>query len=139
MATITTMTLPVVTQLYDGNNQTSGGSLFSSVLDLRTAVGCLLTFAANTSASAPTVQCQVNVLWYHSASGTPPTAASASDGATGWKNLYSVSSGTTASVRNEWNFQPPLGGYLCFEFTQSTTNTVSCEAFATVTPSATST
>jgi len=134
---VTTLTTPVVTQLYDANNQTSGGSLFSTVLDLRNAVAALITFAANTG-SAPTVQCQVNILYYHSASGTPPSAASASDGPSGWKNLYSVGSGTAASKNNSWSYRPPMGGYLCLEFTQSSTNVVSCEAFATVTPSATS-
>lgn len=136
MPTIT-RTLPVVTQLFDANNQTSG-SVYSAVLDLRTAIDAMITFAANTG-TAPTTQCQANVLYYHTASGTPPTAASASDGATGWKNLYSVGSGIVASTRNEWNFTPPLGGYLCVEFGPSATNVVSCEAFATVTPSATST
>ena len=137
MATIT-RTTPVVTQLFDGSNQTTGGSLFSTVLDLRTAVDCTLTFAANTG-TAPTVQCAVNVLHYHTASGTPPTAASAADGSTGWKLLLARGSGIVASTRNEWSFKPPLGGYVCIEFGQSSTNTVSCEAFATVTPSMTST
>jgi len=76
--TTTTMTLPVVTQLYDANNSTSVSS-FSSVLDLRTAISALVTFAANTG-TAPTTQCVVNILYYHTDSGTPPTAASAADG-----------------------------------------------------------
>lgn len=138
MATTTNFSLPTVTELYDASNQTSGGSLFSSVLDLRTAVNALVTFAANTG-TAPTVQCLVHVLYYHTASGTPPTAASASDGPTGWKTIYSVGSGIVANMKNSWNYRPPMGGYLCIEFGQSSTNVVACEAYATVTPSATST
>lgn len=131
----TSLSTPVVTQLYDANNSTTVSS-FSSVLDLRSAIDAFITIGADTG-TAPTTQCVVNILYYHSASGTPPTAASASDGATGWKQIYQVGSGTTASTKNAWNFRPPLGGYLCIEFGASGTNTLTCEAFATVTPSST--
>jgi hypothetical protein len=90
------------------------------------------------TATAPTVQCVCNVLWYHSTSATPPTAASASAGATGWKTLWSFGSGIIASTVTEQKFTPPQGGYLCLEFTQSSTNTVACEGFATVITSASS-
>ncbi len=135
---MTTSTLtPAVFDLSPaGSVNSTSASVFSGVLDLRSAMSALITFAANTGA-APTTQCQVNVLHYHTTSGTPPTAASETTGATGWKKLYSVGSGIVASTKNSWNFSPRTGGYVCLEFTASATNTVTCEAFATVIASAT--
>jgi len=135
---VTTLTTPVVTDISPaGSVNSTSVSVFSSVVDLRTALQSLLTFSLNTG-TAPTSQCVANILYYHSASGTPPTAASSTTGATGWKTLYSVGSGIVASTNNPFNYRPPSGGYLCIEFTQSGTNTVTCEAFITVIPSATS-
>jgi hypothetical protein len=132
----TTTLVSAVTQLYSGSNSTSV-STFSSVLDLRSAMTAYVTMRLAT-ATAPTVQCVCNVLWYHSTSATPPTAASASAGATGWKTLWSFGSGIVASTVTEQKFTPPQGGYLCLEFTASATNTVACEGFATVITSASS-
>jgi hypothetical protein len=135
----TTTQVPAVFDLSpSGSANSTSASVFSGVLDLRSALSALLTFSANVGASAPTTQCQVNVLHYHTTSATPPSAAAASTGATGWKNLYSVGSGIVANTKNPWNFRPPTGGYVCLEFTASATNTVVCEAFATVITSASS-
>jgi hypothetical protein len=108
----TTTQVPAVFDLSpSGSVNSTSASVFSGVLDLRSALSALLTFSANVGASAPTTQCQVNILYYHTTSATPPSAAAANTGATGWKNLYSVGSGIVANTKNRqavmcvWNLQ----------------------------------
>lgn len=128
MSTTTTVTPSAPTLLASQANSTSA-STFSAVIDTRTCIGGTLLWKVTNGASAPITQCQVNVLFAPTISGTPPTAASAGSV---WKTIYSVGAGVVANAVSEWNTRIVQGGYMCLEFTASATNTVTIEGEAII-------
>lgn len=103
---------------------TSGSTQRGAGVDLRTALGGILTLKM-TNGTAPTTQCVCNVLIAHD-TGTLPTLASAGSV---WKTLFSVGNGIVASDINEFNFTMPAGVmHLSVEFVGNTGATVNVEA-----------
>lgn len=104
----------------------TAGSTTRGTVDLRTALGGLLTVKITNGATGPTVQAVANVLVAHNA-GATPTAASAG---TDWKTLVSVGNGTANNTVGEWPFEIPQGVmHLEVEVTGNTAQAVTCEAF----------
>ena len=107
----------------------TAGSTTRGTLDLRTALGGILTFKMTNGGTGPTIQCTANVLVAHN-TGTTPTAASAG---TDWKTVYTVGNGTTNSAIGEFSYT--FGAeveHLEIEFTGNTGQSVTVEAIASV-------
>ena len=95
-------------------------------VDLRTALGGILTLKMTNGGTGPTVQCQANILVAHN-TGSTPTAASAG---VDWKTLFFVGGSTTASLVTEQSFTfGPEVMHLEVEFTGNTGQSVTVEAF----------
>lgn len=104
----------------------AAGAATRGTVDLRTAMGGLLTIKVTNGGTGPTVPATVNILAAHN-TGTTPTAAAAG---TDWKTLYSFAHSTTASAVGEWAVPiDPAVMHLEVEVTGNTVQAVTCEAF----------
>ncbi len=125
MAT-TTLTKAVRTIIAAATSNAAGATLLGTPIDLRTALGGLITIKA-TPAGTLGAQAVISILAAHSASGTAPTAALAN---ADWKTLYTVGTGTVSAVTTEWNYRVPEGVmWINVVMTGNTTNAVTVEAF----------
>lgn len=104
-------------------------------VDLRTAMGGMLTIKLTNGGTGPTVQATANVLIAHN-SGTTPTAGSAG---ADWKTVFSFGGGTSASVVTEQNYVVDASVmHLEVEVTGNTGQAVTCEAYLSELTSASS-
>ena len=102
------------------------GSTTRGTLDLRTALGGLLTIKMTNGSTGPTVQCTANVLVAHNSGSTPTAASAGSD----WKTLWSVGGGTTNSAVTEQSMEVGPGVmHIEVEFTGNTGQAVTVEAY----------
>jgi len=122
--TTTTVTTTARTVVASASN--AAGATTRGTLDLRTALGGLLTMKITNGGTGPTVQAEGRVLVAHNA-GTTPTAGSAG---TDWKTVWRFGGGTTANAVTEqsWEFGPAVM-HLEVEFTGYTGQAVTVEAF----------
>jgi hypothetical protein len=108
-----------------GTTNTSGSTARGSV-DLRTALGGILTFKITNGATGPTIQCTANVLIAHNTGATPTLASAGSD----WKTIFSVGNGSGNNTVGEWSYEVSAGVmHLEVEFTGNTAQTVTVEAY----------
>ncbi len=125
MAT-TTLTKTARTLVSAGTSN-GAGSTTRGTLDLRTALGGLLTMKITNGATGPTVQCEGRVLVAHNAGATPAAASAGTD----WKTLWAFGGGTTNSAITEQSMEiSPAAMHLEVEFTGNTGQAVTVEAFA---------
>jgi hypothetical protein len=104
----------------------TAGSTTRGTVDLRTALGGVLTMKITNGGTGPTVQCEGRVLIAHN-TGSTPTAASAG---TDWKTVWVFGGGTTNSAVTEQSWDVPAGVmHAEVEFTGNTGQTVTVEAF----------
>lgn len=104
----------------------AAGSTTRGTVDLRTAMGGVLTARITNGATGPTVQAVVNVLIAHNAGATPTAGSQGSD----WKLLTAFAGGTTANaVTEQAVFIDPAVMHVCVEVTGNTGQAVTCEAF----------
>lgn len=95
-------------------------------VDLRTAMGGILTYKITNGATGPTVQCSANVLVAHNVGATPALASAGTD----WKTISSVGGGTTANAISEWSYEVGPGVmHLEVEFKGNTGQAVVVEAY----------
>lgn len=105
----------------------TAGSTTRGTLDLRTALGALVTLKITNGGTGPTVQCEGRVLVAHNDS-TTPTAASAG---TDWKTIFVFGGGTTNSAVTEQHIVIPTAAqHVEVEFTGNTAQSVTVEAYA---------
>jgi len=107
----------------------AAGSTTRGAIDLRTALGGIVTYKIINGGTGPTLQCVANLLIAHNAGATP----TANPAGTDWKTIYTVGNGTTAATIGEWNyvFGPEIM-HLEIEFTGNTVQPVTVEAFVSV-------
>lgn len=104
----------------------SAGSSQRGAVDLRTALGGLLTVKVTNGATGPTVAATVNIHAAHDDGSLPATGAA---GAV-WKTLYTVQHVATANAVGEWEFRiAETVMHLQVEVTGNTAQAVTCEAF----------
>lgn len=133
MAT-TTLTKAVRTIIAAGTSNAAAGTTLGTPVDMRTALGGLLTIKTN-NAGTLGAQAVVSILSAHN-TGSSPTAAVAG---TNWKTLYQVGTGTVSGTTNEWSYRVPDGVmHVNVVVTGNTTNAVTCEAFLSEVSSAAS-
>ena len=119
----TTLNKNAVTVVTSGSN--AAGATTSGTIDLRTALGGLLTMKITNGATGPTVQAVCNILATHNEGATPTAASAGAD----WKTLWSFGGGTTANAVTEQSFDIPQGVmHLEVEFTGNTGQAVTVEA-----------
>lgn len=108
-----------------GTSNAAGGTT-RGVLDLRTALGGLLTVKLTNGVTGPTAAAEVRVLIAHNAGATPTPASAGAD----WKTLYTRAHVTTANAVGEWSFAvDDTVMHLEVEVTGNTGQAVICEAF----------
>lgn len=123
--TTTTLTKAVRTIIAASTSNAAGATLLGTPVDLRTALGGLLTIKTSNSGTLG-AQAVVSILAAHN-TGSSPTAAVAG---TNWKTLYQVGTGLVSGVVNEWSYRVPEGVmHVNVTVTGNTTNAVVCEAF----------
>lgn len=104
----------------------TAGSTTRGAVDLRTALGGVLTMKITNGATGPTVQCEGRVLVAHNAGSTPAAGAAGTD----WKTVWVFGGGTTNSAVTEQSWDVPAGVmHLEVEFTGNTGQAVTVEAF----------
>lgn len=129
--TTTTLNKNAITVVASGSN--AAGATTRGTVDLRTALGGLLTMKITNGATGPTLQCQCNILAAHNEGATPTAASAGSD----WKTLCSFGGGTASTVSTEQSFDVPQGvQHLEVEFTGNTGQAVTVEALLSKTTSA---
>ena len=102
------------------------GTTTRGIVDLRTAMGGLLTVKVTNGATGPTVAATVNILVAHNSGSTPPAAGAGAD----WKTIYSFAHSVTANAIGEWPVPIDPGVmHLEVEVTGNTVQAVTCEAF----------
>lgn len=112
----------------------AGGSLRAAI-DLRTALGGLLTMKIVNGATGPSNACQGNILAAHDDGATPATGAAGSI----WSTLWGFSGGTTNTLITEQSFEIPQGvQHLEVEFIGHTVQPVTVKATVSIVTSATS-
>lgn len=122
--TTTTLTKTPRTLVASASNAAS--STTRGTLDLRTAMGGLLTMKITNGATGPTVQCEGRVLVAHNSGSTPAAASAGSD----WKTIWSFGGGTTNSAITEQSVEIGPGVmHLEVEFTGNTGQAVTVEAY----------
>jgi len=96
------------------------------VLDLRTAMGGLLTLKITNGATGPTVQCEGRVLVAHNAGATPAAGSAGGD----WKTIYTFGGGTVANTVTETSLRiDDSAMHVEVEYTGNTGQAVTCEAY----------
>lgn len=107
------------------------GSTTRGTVDLRTAVGGMLTIKITNGGTGPTVQALANVLIAHDNGATPAAASAGTD----WKTIYKVGNGTSANTVGEWSMPIDDIMHLEVEITGNTGQAVTCEAYLSETTS----
>lgn len=121
----TTLTKTPRTLVAASTSNSAGGTTRGTV-DLRTAMGGILTMKITNGATGPTAQCEGRVLIAHDSGATP---AAASAGAA-WKTLWSFGGGTTANAVTEQSMEVGPGVmHLEVEFGGNTGQAVTVEAY----------
>lgn len=123
MATVTRNARTIIA----AGTSNAAGSSTRGTLDLRTALGGLLTVKVTNGATGPTIPATINILGAHDNGATP---AAGSAGAV-WKTIYTVQHNTTNNAAGEWEFgfsieRCPM--HLEVEITGNTVQAVTCEA-----------
>jgi hypothetical protein len=114
-----------VRTLIAGSTSNAAGATTRGTVDLRTAMGAILTARLTNGGTGPTVQAVVNVLIAHNAGATPTAGSQGAD----WKLLTSFGGGTVAStVTEQAVFIDPSVMHVCVEVTGNTGQAVTCEA-----------
>lgn len=122
--TTTTLTKNPRTLVASASN--AAGSTTRGTLDLRTAMGGLLTLKITNGATGPTVQAEGRVLVAHNSGSTPTAASAGSD----WKTVWKFGGGTTANAITEQSMEIGPGVmHLEVEFTGNTGQAVTVEAY----------
>lgn len=123
--TTTTLTKTPRT-LVAASTSNAAGSTTRGTVDLRTAMGGILTMKITNGGTGPTVQCEGRILVAHNSGATPTAASAGSD----WKTLWSFGGGTTASAVTEQSMEIGPGVmHLEAEFTGNTGQAVTVEAY----------
>jgi hypothetical protein len=118
-----------VTTLVAAATSNAAGATTRGTVDLRTALGGIVTYKMTNGGTGPTVQAVANLLVAHN-TGATPTAGSAG---TDWKTIYQVGNGVVASTIGEWSYTfGPEVMHLEIEFTGNTAQAVVVEAFVSV-------
>lgn len=108
----------------------TAGSTTRGTVDLRTALGGLVTFKMTNGGTGPTAQCTAAVLVAHNTGTTPTAASEGSD----WKTVAGpFGGGTTANAVTplSYTFGPEVM-HLEVEFTGNTGQSVTVEAVISV-------
>lgn len=130
--TTTTLNKNAVTVVASSSN--AAAATTRGTIDLRTALGGLLTMKITNGATGPTAQCVCNILAAHNEAATPTAASAGAD----WKTLWSFGGGTTSNATTEQSFDVPQGvQHLEVEFTGNTVQAVTVEAILSKITSAT--
>lgn len=104
----------------------AAGATTRGRLDLRTALGGLLTIKMTNGGTGPTAQCVANVLVAHNSGATPSEGSAGTD----WKTIATFVNGTTANAIGEWSMLIDESVmHLEVEFTGNTGQGVTVEAF----------
>lgn len=112
----------------------AAGATTRGTVDLRTAIGGLLTIKLN-NAGTLGAQAEARILVAHDAGATPTAASAGAD----WKTAYVVGNGLVSGTTGEWTYSVPASVmHLEVEVTGNTTNSVTCEAFLSEQSSASS-
>ncbi len=103
----------------------AAGATTRGTVDLRTALGGLLTFKITNGATGPTVQASANILVSHNAGATPAAGSAGAE----WKTVYQVANGVATGTVGEFSYDVPAGVmHLEAEITGNTGQAVTCEA-----------
>lgn len=122
--TTTTVTKAARTVVASASN--AAGATTRGTVDLRTALGGLLTLKITNGGTGPTVQCEGRVLVAHDTGATPTAASAGAD----WKTVWRFGGGTTISAVTEQSFDfGPEVMHLEVEFTGNTGQAVTVEAY----------
>ena len=104
----------------------TSGSTTRGAVDLRTALGGILTIKITNGATGPTIQCTANVMIAHNTGATPTLASAGTD----WKTVFSVGNGSGNNTIGEWSYEVSAGiMHLEVEFTGNTAQTVTVESY----------
>lgn len=123
---MTTTTLTKNPRTLVASVSNGAGSTTRGTLDLRTAMGGLLTLKIINGATGPTVQAEGRVLVAHNSGSTPAAASAGAD----WKTIWSFGGGTTANAITEQSVEIGPGVmHLEVEFTGNTGQAVTVEAY----------
>lgn len=124
--TTTTADKSPVTLISAATSNAAGASTRGAV-DLRTAIGGLLTVKLTNGGTGPTLQATAYVMAAHDSGSLPATGALG----TTWKTIATLGGGgTTASAVTEFAYRVPLGVmHLQVEVSGNTGQAVTCEAF----------
>ncbi len=123
--TTTTLTKAVRTLIAVATSNAGGATTLGAPVDLRTALGGLLTIKTyNTGALG--AQAVVSIVAAHNAGATPTASVAGAD----WKTLYQVGTGLVSGTVNEWSYRVPESVmHVNVVITGNTTNAVTVEAF----------
>lgn len=121
--TTTTVTNTARTVVASASN--AAGASTRGTLDLRGALGGILTMKITNGGTGPTVQAEGRVLIAHNDGATPAAGAAGTD----WKTVWRFGGGTTANAVTEQSFEFGPGiMHLEVEFTGNTGQAVTVEA-----------
>ncbi|MFZ5483481.1 MAG: hypothetical protein ACOZB0_04550 [Pseudomonadota bacterium] len=111
------------------------GGTTRGTLDLRTAMGGLLTLKITNGATGPTTQCVCTVHVAHNDGATPAAGAEGAD----WKRIFRVGGGTSNNgvTHQSYEFGPGVM-HMQVEFTGNTGQAVTVEAYVSEITSANS-
>lgn len=105
----------------------TAGSTARGTLDLRTALGAIVTMKITNGGTGPTTQCEGRVLVAHNDGATPTAASAGSD----WKTLFVFGGGTSNNGVTEQSIVIPAAvQHVEVEFTGNTGQSVTVEAYA---------
>jgi hypothetical protein len=132
----TTTAVKTAREVIAAATSNAAGSTTRGRLDLRTALGGLLTVKLTNGGTGPTIQATCNVLVAHNASASPTAASAGAD----WKTIFSFGGGTTNSAVTEQSVDLPASVmHLEVEVTGNTGQAVVCEAYVSEYTSASTT
>ena len=105
----------------------AAGATTRGTLDVRTALGGIVTLRITNGATGPTAQCEGRILIAHNSGATPAAASAGAD----WKTVWVFGGGTAATtvIEQSWTFGPEVM-HVEVEFTGNTGQAVTVEAFA---------
>lgn len=107
----------------------TAGATTRGTVDLRTALGGIVTYKITNGATSPTVQAVANLLVAHNIGATPVSASAGVD----WKTVYQVGNGIVANTITEWSYTfGPEVMHLEVEFTGNTGQSVTVEAAVSI-------
>lgn len=124
---MTTITKAKAVIVASGSN--SAGSTTRGTLDLRGALGAVITAKITNGGTGPTLPCRFRVLIAHDDGSTPSAAAEGSD----WKLIHDIAAGTgNSAVRTFVFWVDEAVQHAEVEFTGNTGQAVTVEATASV-------